>query len=500
MKMHLLRFILSTFFSLVFCLPVAAQNESGTRERGNDRHKQVWIGVLPFSPLGISIDEAEMAAIAIRNKIAEKSAAIKHGDIMQILTKAGCNEKDKWNTSSCVLETGERAGADYILAGSMGKVGSSIIIEITIYDVKKKKAIQIKEYQVKGSFEDLISSAPSIIASDLPQECITVSKTAETVIEEYIRDTTTTKPVEASEEEPEETTEKPVIQRITDTSTVKGFSMGVSTLFALGTTTGPQSPVSFRLHFLFPTTQRSHLRFRVGFPLWDTEHNPNASDRKVPDPYFNVEHEWGLKPVGLTAGLVYMPFLPYEQSFRYRYSGLNNILNGKKEYDTYHAFNIVFGIRAGNIKKGAFFGRIAFPPAILMDPDADKQQRFIEFSAFGGFVVRKVKVGFGTTGMIKIRDYDRLVDSAGNQIQATWIDEIDFSYSNIMEYYMLMPSFKVAQLFGEHLVVALCLEIGGIIIPRLNMGSRYTWRPSMGVDFTYSFGKMNTPTIMDGNF
>jgi len=104
---------------------------------------------------------------------------------------------------------------------------------------------------------------------------------------------------------------------------------------------------------------------------------------------------------------------------------------------------------------------------------------------------KNTKVGIGHMGMIKAREADDSLIINGSQ----------FYYDNYpsRESYLVFPCLKIAQLIAEHVVLNLSLELGGTIIPRF--GSEMdSWRPSIGVDILYSFGKLSGPNLMDGTF
>lgn len=112
-----------------------------------------------------------------------------------------------------------------------------------------------------------------------------------------------------------------------DTGIAKSIAIGVKGLFALGSVEDAQkpdvcqSPVGFSLFFLFPLTEKTHLRVKAGIPLWhvngtsvsedediwdDGYYVKVTKDKKYVDPYVSVEHAWGWKKIGFSLGLSYM--------------------------------------------------------------------------------------------------------------------------------------------------------------------------------------------------
>ena len=90
----------------------------------------------------------------------------------------------------------------------------------------------------------------------------------------------------------------------------------------------------------------------------------------------------------------------------------------------------------------------------------------------------------------------------GNSVTTIDIEDYNDAYfrsdHRVREFYCLLPHIKVAQLFGDNIVASLTLDLGGIIIPRPE--SKESWKPSIGCDFVFSFGKLDGPNLYDGTF
>ncbi len=291
-----------------------------------------------------------------------------------------------------------------------------------------------------------------------------------------------------------------------DNGIVKGISFGAKGLFALGSVEDAQrperaqSPAGFTVFSLFPLTEKTQLRVRAGIPLWHVNgttvtedewdegyYTEVTVDKKGPDPYFSIEHAWGWKGIGFSLGVAYMFLQEYTRDIlEYDEWSSYDTTYHHYEYDRNHLFNIVCSIRGGRTK-GGFFGMVSFPLAITMDKD--RANYLLEYSLFGVFGVKKTKFGIGHMGMIKKREEDS-VSVTGTGYPSSY---------DSREVYMLFPCLKVAQLFGDHVVVNLNFEIGGTIMPRLGSETEGL-RPSIGVDFLFSFGTLDGPNVMDGTF
>ena len=436
------------------------------------------IGVIPFSPQEIEEEEAEIIAKMITKKISIDAEIVDHDDMMEALDDVDCDDEDDWNERECIQGVGKELEIDYILAGSIRKMGEVIITEISLYDINEETAVWSHQFRYEGSIENFGLSYPQKIADEVTK-----------VLYKSIGEKKTQTSEESQESDQISTTSS-------DIGIVRGATIGVKGLFTLGTIKESQSPVGFSAMFLYPTSEKSHVKVRGGIPLWHSEHNSRTVNKDYPDPYVTLEHAWGWKSFGFSAGLAYM--------YMQRYTGRTMVTADTSytfKYDPVNAFNLILSLRGGRTHAG-FYGLFSFPMAFTID--RDKLNYLIEFCAGGVFGVKKTKFGIGTSGIFKRRFADNVIIDAGDSVYTVKIDNDfwDGDYfrddHSVTEYFWLLPHLKVAQLFGDYFVASLTLDLGGIIIPRPQ--SKESWKPSLGCDFIFSFGKLDGPNLYDGTF
>ena len=438
----------------------------------------IKIGVIPFLHQEIEKEEAEIIAKMIAKKISNDIETVTHDDMMEALDDVDCEDEEDWNDRHCIHDAGKELESDYILAGSIRKAGDVLIAEISLHDINKETAVWSHQYRFEGSIENFGLTYPQKIADEVTN---------------FVFKNMRKEKIYASGES-QETDRKSVTP--TDIGIVKGATIGVKGLFALGTIQESQSPVGFSAMFLFPTSDKSQLRVRGGVPLWHSENNSRTVNKDNPDPYVTIEHAWGWKSFGFSAGLAYM--------YMQRYTGRTMISTGALytfKYDPFNVFNLVVSIRGGRTQAG-FHGMVSFPLAFTID--RDNMNLLVEYSAGGVFGVKKTKFGIGSTGMFKRRYADKVTIDEGDTVYTVKVgnDNWDSDYYRsdhlAREFFCLLPHLKFAQLFGDYFVASLTLDLGGIIIPRPE--SKESWKPSIGCDFIFSFGKLDGPNLYDGTF
>ena len=116
------------------------------------------IAILDFQGIGVSAQEAQV----LTNRLATKMVAlgtyqvIERGQMEQILEEqdfqlTGCT------TNDCAVEIGQLIGAQQMLAGSFGKLGTVYIIDMKIIDVETGRILKSTSYDIEGSINRLLS-------------------------------------------------------------------------------------------------------------------------------------------------------------------------------------------------------------------------------------------------------------------------------------------------------------------------------------------------------
>ena len=116
------------------------------------------IAILDFQGIGVSAQEAQV----LTNRLATKMVAlgtyqvIERGQMQQILQEqdfqlTGCT------TIECAVEIGQLIGAQQMLAGSFGKLGTVYTIDMRIIDVETGRILKSTSYDIEGSINRLLS-------------------------------------------------------------------------------------------------------------------------------------------------------------------------------------------------------------------------------------------------------------------------------------------------------------------------------------------------------
>jgi hypothetical protein len=439
--------------------------------------------VLPLKPVAIDEDDSkEMTRLVIRKLALYTMYTVSLEETLERLEENDCDDEDTWDESECMMKIASHPDAGFITSGSLALSGDTITVKVHLFEknVKGLAGLWTRTYQSVGSVDRAKLSIPSRIAEDI----VLTFKQARSVVQD-----SGSAPALLPESSDGRAYE---IRKPEDNGIVKGPTIGIHGLFALGEVEKGQSPVSGYGMFLYPTTPRSHLRIKAGIPTTLFESTGRVITKEMEDIQLCAEHEWGWTHIGVSAGIVYTILSEFTGTFK-PLGSLSSFTTAR--YDVHHSFNVSVSLRGGK-PSSCFHGRITFPLAIAMEDGMGNG--VFEYSVFGVFGREKTKAGIGHFAYFKRRKPTSLTNGDTTITLKEYETELGDINGKTVEFYGCLPALKFAHLFGDHFVANVTLELGGTIIPRFTR--QMWWRPSAGIDFVYSFGKLDGPSVMDGTF
>ncbi len=116
------------------------------------------IAILDFEGIGVSAQEARVLTNRLGTHMVQlgRYQVIERGQMEQILQEqdfqmTGCTSNE------CAVEIGQLIGAQQMLAGSFGKLGSAYTIDMRIIDVLTGRITKTTSYDIEGSINRLLS-------------------------------------------------------------------------------------------------------------------------------------------------------------------------------------------------------------------------------------------------------------------------------------------------------------------------------------------------------
>ena len=449
--------------------------------------------VLPVKATGVSENEAMLISADLTRKLSrnERLVVADKNKTAAALKDAKLDAGGECASLECVCSAGEKCQGTFVLSSSIGKVGTLFTYSVTLYNVKEKKRILLRDYQFKGAIEDFYTEVPPRIADDVlellfhgtraPEGPLAIAKppAGETPA---ILDTAQAAQERASE--CQKTAEQPCNNGI-----AAGSVIGIDARAIAGKINSDQSQWGASLWYVHPTTPGSQVRIKIGMPLSGNDSVDNSTDLKYPDLCLSIEHEWGFKYFGVGVGLALMQMKAFTMMVPYSQFWDPVLQKEITDYSPVHfseqyCVNWVVTIRGGKPNAG-FKGKISWPTPANQDMSW-AQNAFFEYSAFGVFGNDQLKGGVGIMGMQKYRSSVETIDAYSSD------------HYTLNNSYAMIPCGRFAMLVGKHSVLCASLDLAGLLFPRTD--SETWWSPQLQLSYTFSFAPFKGADVLDGTF
>jgi hypothetical protein len=407
-----------------------------------------------------------------KNFISDKRIVIHDPNrILSKIKEKNIESINKCITSDCIYDICEEENCDFGVTIQLEKKDSVFLYNIDLFDIKKEKLIFSHTYQHKGAINKYSQEVSYKISNDIIK---TIFKKKQESI------------TQKTEEEPNTIDSSKI-----NTGIVSMPAIGLMGRFTFGQLNREQSRWGSTIWYVHPTTINSQIRIKAGIPLYGNDSVNRSINLKYPDIYASFEHEWGFQYFGIGIGLAMMHMSRFNDIvYEENYDSSQHIYIEKPKvikYKEYYCANWVVNIRGGK-PTGGFRGRISWPTPFNQD-GTWIQNSFIEFSALGVFGNNNIKGGIGIAGMQKYRSsVDTIYDS---------YDFVNNHYT-LNNSFVLAPCGKFAMLIGKQNVISLTFDLTGIFLPRVDNYS--WWSPTLQIDYTFSFGPLKNPEVLDGTF
>jgi hypothetical protein len=129
------------------------------------------IAVLDFEGFGISVSETQALTNRTRTLIfrSGKYQIVERGKMDEILKEQGFQQTG-CTTEECIVQVGQLLGVKFMLAGSIGLVGSTYTIDMRIIDVETSKIYKSASQDVYGKIDDVLATGLGEVLNILLEE------------------------------------------------------------------------------------------------------------------------------------------------------------------------------------------------------------------------------------------------------------------------------------------------------------------------------------------
>lgn len=146
---------------------------------------------------GVTIGDAELISDRLRAEIFNigNVNVMERNQMQDILKEQGFQQSGATCTDeACLVQLGQMLGVQFLVAGSLGRLGTLYMVNVRAIDVQTGKIVRVVSVDVKGNIEDLVEHLPRIAmqltgVAKKPKQTVITSMAA--------KDTTTAVVVEA---------------------------------------------------------------------------------------------------------------------------------------------------------------------------------------------------------------------------------------------------------------------------------------------------------------
>lgn len=140
--------------------------------------KKVSVAVLDFQTTG-GLTPQEVATLAnrFRGILVQTQVfdVVEREKMNDILKAQDFNLSDQCNSAECAVQVGQLLGVTQMIAGDLGKLGSTYTIDLRLIDVESGKILQSKTQDYKGEIDGMLD-VMKVIANSFAGKTLTESK------------------------------------------------------------------------------------------------------------------------------------------------------------------------------------------------------------------------------------------------------------------------------------------------------------------------------------
>lgn len=157
---YVMKIFITGVFIMVFCLICMGQVTKPS------------IAVNDLIAKGVNATDAEILSERIRVALVNSRAfrVMERGQMAEILKEQGFQKSGACNEKSCIVEVGQLLGVQRILAGTVGKVGSTFEISVSLVDVATGEMLFATTEDCRCNIDEVLLTSTSNIVNKIVHE------------------------------------------------------------------------------------------------------------------------------------------------------------------------------------------------------------------------------------------------------------------------------------------------------------------------------------------
>jgi len=127
------------------------------------------VALIPLQSKGVPDQEVSVISDALSNELANSGAVrvLERGQMDQILKEQGFQQSGACDGGSCAVEMGRLLGVQRLVVGSVGRVGSTYVLNARTVDVASGEVIKSASRKRAGALDAVLTDDLPLLARDL---------------------------------------------------------------------------------------------------------------------------------------------------------------------------------------------------------------------------------------------------------------------------------------------------------------------------------------------
>lgn len=127
------------------------------------------VAVMPLESKGVPVSEVSVISDALTNELINSGRVrvLERGQMDQILKEQGFQQSGACDGGSCAVEMGRLLGVHQLVVGSVGRVGSTYVLNARTVDVKTGEVLRSVSRKRAGAIDEVLTVELPAMARDL---------------------------------------------------------------------------------------------------------------------------------------------------------------------------------------------------------------------------------------------------------------------------------------------------------------------------------------------
>ena len=127
------------------------------------------IAVNTLGAIGITKDEAEVLTAKLRSELINTAGfkVLERGEMDEILKEQQFQATGACDDKACLVEMGQLLGVSHMVAGSIGKVGNTYSITVSLFSVKTGEIYRDVSHSYQGDIDGLLQTEMNTVVRKL---------------------------------------------------------------------------------------------------------------------------------------------------------------------------------------------------------------------------------------------------------------------------------------------------------------------------------------------